>query len=300
LIKKGDTSQTAFDQAKAARDEAAANVAKAKASEQQAQAGVDNAEINLGYTTIVSPIAGRIGATAVTEGNLVSANSGTLATVAQLDPIRAVFSVPSAELVRLQKEVGASTSAETRAAFVPEIMLPDGTRYDHPGTVAFADNQVDAATGTVAIYANFPNPEAMLLPGQFVTVLVHRATQKRMPVVPAAAVQRTRDGAQVYVVDGDDRVQLRNVELGPSVDGGYAVTSGLSDGELVIVSGLQKVKPGMTVAPSGAGTRPAEEDKTAGADVATGGDEAGEAAADEADKAGSDGSAPSGSDTSGG
>lgn len=252
LIKKGDTSQTAFDQAKAARDEAKANVQKAKASEQQAQAAVDNAKINLGYTTIASPIAGRIGATAVTEGNLVNANTGTLATVAQLDPIRAVFSVPSAELIRLQDKVGATTTAEVRAAFVPELVLPDGTQYDKPGKIAFADNQVDAATGTIAIYADFPNPSGVLLPGQFITVVVHAADKERLPVVPAAAVQRTRSGAQVYLVDGDDRVQLRKVQLGPRVDGGYAVTSGLTDGELVIVSGLQKVKPGMTVQPSGA------------------------------------------------
>lgn len=252
LVKKGDTSQTAFDRAKAARDEAKAQVQKAKASEQQAQAAVDNAQINLGYTTIKSPIAGRIGATAVTEGNLVNASTGTLATVAQLDPIRAVFSVPSAELVRLQKKLGANTtSAEARQAFVPKLVLPDGTQYDKNGKISFADNKVDAATGTVAIYADFPNSSGVLLPGQFITVLVHDVDKQRLPVVPAAAVQRTRSGAQVYLVDGSDRVQARTVKLGPRVGDGYGVTSGLAAGELVIVSGLQKVKPGMTVAPSG-------------------------------------------------
>ncbi|WP_295878512.1 efflux RND transporter periplasmic adaptor subunit [uncultured Thiohalocapsa sp.] len=272
LIKKGDTSQTAFDQAKAARDEAQANVQKAKASEQQAQAAVDNAKINLGYTTIASPIAGRIGATAVTEGNLVNGSTGTLATVAQLDPIRAVFSVPSAELIRLQDKVGASTTAEARAAFVPELVLPDGTKYDKPGKIAFADNQVDAATGTIAIYADFPNPSGVLLPGQFITVVVHAADKEPLPVVPAAAVQRTRSGAQVYLVDGDDRVQLRKVQLGPRVDGGYAVTSGLTDGELVIVSGLQKVKPGMTVQPSGADGAASGSGRDAGSGAASNGD----------------------------
>ena len=252
LVKKGDTSQTAFDRAKAARDEAKAQVQKSKASEQQAQAAVDNAKINLGYTTIKSAIAGRIGATAVTEGNLVNASTGTLATVAQLDPIRAVFSVPSAELVRLQKKMGANTtSAEARKAFVPKLLLPDGTQYDKSGKISFADNKVDAATGTVAIYADFPNPSGVLLPGQFITVVVHDADKQRLPVVPAAAVQRTRSGAQVYLVDGSDRVQARTVKLGPRVGDGYGVTSGLTAGELVIVSGLQKVKPGMTVAPSG-------------------------------------------------
>ncbi|WP_296901194.1 efflux RND transporter periplasmic adaptor subunit [Thiohalocapsa sp.] len=284
LIEKGDTSQTAFDQAKAARDEAKANVQKAKASEQQAQAGVDNAKINLGYTTIASPIAGRIGATSVTEGNLVSTNTGTLATVAQLDPIRAVFSVPSAELIRLQDKVGAATTAEAREAFVPKLVLPDGTQYDKPGKIAFTDNRVDASTGTVAIYADFPNPSGVLLPGQFITVVVHSEDKEHLPVVPAAAVQRTRTGAQVYLVDGDDRVQLRKVQLGPRVDGGYAVTSGLTDGELVIVSGLQKVKPGMTVQPSG----------TDGAATGSGSGDAGDKGAD--GDSGTDAPAGAGSD----
>ncbi|MCG6943372.1 MAG: efflux RND transporter periplasmic adaptor subunit [Thiohalocapsa sp.] len=253
LIKKGDTSQTAFDQAKAARDEALANVDKAKASEQQGQAQVDNAKINLGYTIIKSPIAGRIGATAVTQGNLVSSSSGTLATVVQLNPIRAVFSVPSADLVRLQKRVGAATSEKARTAYVPDLILPDGTNYDHPGKISFANNQVDTSTGTVAIYADFANPQHLLLPGQFVSVVVHQAKEERLPVVPAAAVMRTREGVQVFVVNGNNRVQARKVDLGPRVDTGYAVNSGLTDGELVIVSGLQKVQPGMTVKPSGAG-----------------------------------------------
>ena len=252
LIKKGDTSQTAFDQAKAARDEAVANVEKAKASRQQAQAQVDNAQINLGYTIIASPIAGRIGPTAVTQGNLVNTNTGTLATVAQLDPIRAVFSVPSADLVRLQKRLGPVDSDEARAAYVPNLILPDGTEYDHPGRIAFTNNQVATTTGTVAVYADFPNPQHLLLPGQFVSVVVHQAKEQRLPVVPAAAVMRTRDGVRVYVVDADNRVQARNLELGPRVGEGYAVTSGLAAGELVIVAGLQKVQPGMTVKPSGA------------------------------------------------
>jgi membrane fusion protein (multidrug efflux system) len=252
LIKKGDTSQTAFDQSKAARDEARANVDKAKASEQQAQASVESARINLGYTTIASPIDGRIGATAVTQGNLVDSSSDTLATVAQLDPIRAVFSIPSAIFIDFQQRLGAATSAEARAAYVPTLILPNGKPYDKPGKITFADNQVDASTGTVAIYADFVNPDHMLLPGQFVSVVVERANKQRLPVVPAAAVQRVRDGAQVYVVDGQDRVQLRKVKLGAAVGSGYAVESGLTDGELVVVSGLQKVEPGMTVKATGA------------------------------------------------
>jgi membrane fusion protein (multidrug efflux system) len=249
LIKKGDTSQTAFDQSKAERDEAKAAVEQAKASIQQAEASVASAKINLGYTTVTSPIKGRIGATHYTVGNLVDANSGTLATVVQLDPIRAVFSIPSADFVRIQQQLGGKGPSEARGDFVPELILPTGDTYGNKGRIAFADNQVDAGTGTVAVYADFPNPDGVLLPGQFVTALVQSRQEQHLPVVPAAAIQRTRDGVQVYVVDGDNRIVRRSVELGRRAGTGYAVTSGLQDGEIVVVSGIQKVKAGQVVNP---------------------------------------------------
>ena len=250
LIKKGDTSQTMFDQAKAQRDEAKANVEKAAASEQQAAAAVQTAKINLGYTTIKSPIKGRIGATSYTRGNLVGPDSGTLATVVQLDPIRAVFSIPSRDFVRMMSRIRDTSIQTYKAKFLPELILPTGERYDRTGKIAFANNQVDASTGTVAIYADFPNPDHLLLPGQFVTAVVSTTETESMPVVPAAALQRTRDGEQVYVVGPDNRVELRNIKTAARTDTGYAVESGLTEGELVIVSGIQKVKPGVLVAPS--------------------------------------------------
>ena len=249
LIKKGDTSQTAFDQSKAERDEAKAAVEQAKASIEQAEASVATAKINLGYTTIQSPIKGRIGATNYTVGNLVDPSSGTLATVVQLDPIRAVFSIPSADFVRFQERVGTEGVKAARAQFVPELILPTGDTYAQKGQIAFADNQVQASTGTVAVYADFANPDGVLLPGQFVTAVLHTREEQRLPVVPAAAIQRTRDGVQVYVVDGDNRIVQRTVKLGPQTGTGYAVVSGLQDGEIVVVSGIQKVKPGQVVKP---------------------------------------------------
>lgn len=249
LVKKGDTSKTDFDRAKAARDEAAAAVESAKASEQQAQAAIDTAQINLGYTIVRSPIEGRIGATNYTEGNLVDASSGTLATVVQLDPIRAVFSVSSADFVKFQKKVAGKGIEEAEKMFVPKLILPTGERYDQQGTVAFADNQVDPNTGTIAVYADFPNPDQMLLPGQFITALVSTSEQKREPVVPAAAIQRTREGTSVYVVGKGDRIEERTIKTGVQFGSGYEVTSGLQGGEIVVVSGVQKVKPGMEVKP---------------------------------------------------
>ncbi len=249
LVKKGDTSQTNFDRAKAQRDEAQASVESANASIKQAQASIEQAKINLGYTTISSPIAGRIGATKYTEGNLVDPSSGTLATVVQLDPIRAVFSIPSADFVRIQERVADDGADHARDLFVPGLILPTGKTYDQKGKVAFADNQVNPSTGTIPIYADFPNPDRLLLPGQFVTAVVRTAEKKEEPVVPASAIQRTREGEQVFLVGKDNRVEQRSIKTGIQVGTGYAVTSGLQSGEIVIVSGVQKVKPGMEVKP---------------------------------------------------
>ncbi len=249
LIKKGDTSQAARDKAKAQRDESAAAVAKAKASVLVAKASIDTAQINLGYTTMTSPIAGRIGPTKFTEGNLVNTSSGTLATVVQLDPIRGVFSIPSASFVRVAELSSKEGLDAVREQFVPQLILPTGETYQHEGKIAFVDNQVDPRTGTIAIYADFPNPEHMLLPGQFIAAVIHRAEQTRLPLVPASAIQRTKDGEQVYVVGSGNRVEMREIKTSAQVGTFYAVTSGLQVGDIVIVTGEQKVKAGMVVNP---------------------------------------------------
>lgn len=274
LVKKGDTSQTNFDRARAQRDEAQANVESANASIKQAQAAIEQANINLGYTTISSPIAGRIGATKYTAGNLVDPSSGTLATVVQLDPIRAVFSIPSSDFVRIQERVADDGADHARDLFVPGLILPTGKTYDHTGKVAFADNQVNPSTGTIPIYADFPNPDRLLLPGQFVTAVVRTAETKQEPVVPASAILRTRDGEQVFLVGKDNRVEQRTIKTGIQVGTGYAVTSGLQSGEIVIVSGVQKVKPGMEVKP----VKESAADAKSGGDTSSSGTESGASA----------------------
>ncbi|HSO82792.1 efflux RND transporter periplasmic adaptor subunit [Thiocapsa sp.] len=251
LVKKGDTSQSEFDRSRAQRDMAQANVDKAKAAVLQAQADIKTAQINLGYTTIASPIDGRIGATAYTVGNLVGPNSKILSAVVQLDPIRAVFSIPSADFVRVTEAAG--TPGENFQNYVPELILPTGATYAQKGKIAFVDNQVNATTGSIAIYADFPNPEGVLLPGQFITALIHTAEQKRQPVIPAGAVIQTKDGKQVYVVGPDNRVALRTVKTGSQIGTGFVVDAGLKEGEIIVVSGIQKIKAGMVVAPTQSG-----------------------------------------------
>lgn len=259
LVKKGDTSQSEFDRSRAQRDMAQANVDKAKAAVLQAQADIKTAQINLGYTTIASPIDGRIGATAYTVGNLVGPSSKVLSTVVQLDPIRAVFSIPSADFVRVTEAAG--TPGENFQNYVPELILPTGATYAQKGTIAFVDNQINASTGSIAIYADFPNPEGVLLPGQFITALIHTAEQKRQPVIPAGAVIQTKDGKQVYVVGPDNRVALRTIKTGSQMGTDFVVDSGLKEGEIVVVSGIQKIKAGMVVTPTRA-TVPEEGEDT--------------------------------------
>ncbi|MBK8640116.1 MAG: efflux RND transporter periplasmic adaptor subunit [Chromatiaceae bacterium] len=249
LIKKGDTSQAARDKAKAQRDESAAAVGKAKANIDVANAAIATAQINLGYTTMTSPIAGRIGPTKFTQGNLVNTSSGTLATVVQLDPIRGVFSIPSALFVKVAELSSQEGLDAVREKFVPQLILPTGETYPHFGKIAFVDNQIDARTGTLAIYADFPNPDQMLLPGQFISAVIHRAEQTRLPLVPASAIQRTKDGEQVYVIGSGNRVEVREIKTSTQVGTFYAVTSGLQVGDIVIVTGEQKVKAGMVVNP---------------------------------------------------
>jgi membrane fusion protein, multidrug efflux system len=263
LLKRGDVSQATYDQAKADRDVSAAQVQEAQAAVGQAQAQVQTAQLNLSYTDIKAPISGRIGAVSVTVGNLVAAKSGTIATIVQLDPIRVAFSIPEALYTRLKQR--AATQNGNLDVFTPELTLSDGTTYASGGKLSFASNVIGASTGTLTIYADFPNADSLLLPGGFVTVTVKEANPTKLPVVPASAVLQDRDGRYVLVVDDANRAEIRRIETGQQVQTGFPVTKGLIDGERVIVEGLQKVRPGIVVAPTpvaagsaeAAGTAPA-------------------------------------------
>ncbi|MGX1097015.1 membrane fusion protein (multidrug efflux system) [Amorphus sp. MBR-141] len=250
LLEKQTVSQSVVDQAQAERDEAAANVQSGQASIESANAAIQTAQINLGYTTIASPIDGRIGATNVTQGNLVNTQSGTLSTVVQLDPIRMVFSIPETYWIEFAQEKGMTAASAEGKSFVPSIVLPNGKTYDKAGELAFVSNQVDQTTGTVAVYANFPNPDGALLPGGYVTAILRKAEQQNLPIVPLSAVQQDRQGRYVFVLDSTNKVQERRIETSIQVQDGWAVTSGLQDGDTVVVQGVQKIQPGMEVAPT--------------------------------------------------
>lgn len=251
LLRTNAVSQSVVDQAQASRDGAQAQVDQAKAQILLMQSQLQTAQLNLSFTDIKSPIAGRIGKANITEGNLVSPQSGTLATVVQTDPIRVVFSISDREyleVVRTLKPDNPGLDADA-AAYRPKLKLSDGTEYDQTGRIAFLDNTIDPATGTIAVYAEFPNPQLKLVPGQFVQVTVKAGEAVELPVVPASAILQDQQGAYVFGLDQNNRAQIRRVTLGQRVGTDVAVTAGLAQGEMVIVSGIQKVRAGIEVTP---------------------------------------------------
>jgi membrane fusion protein (multidrug efflux system) len=246
--------QSAYDQAVATRDQDQASVLAA-------QANVAQAGLNLSYCTISSPIDGRIGAItltsssngqtstiALTKGELVTPSTPAVATINQLDPIRVVFSVTYGDIVRATQTTE-KTPNQIAAGLVVNLTLPDGAAYKQSGKIAFLSTQVDQATGTVAVYADFPNPERLLLPDAYVTVGVRRAKPEEKPLVPVAAVQTDRSGNYVLVVGPDKKVQQQPVTLGRQISQDFIVEKGVSGGERVIVAGVQKVRPGEIVNP---------------------------------------------------
>lgn len=242
LYSRGTAPEAALDDATAARDAADADVLAARAA-------VRAAELNLSYTRIESPIDGRIGGTAVTQGNLVGPNTGVLASVVQLDPIRAVFSISDRDLLNMQRDFGVRSPDELVDRFMAALRLPNGSAYPEEGRVDFIENRSDTDTGTVPVRAVFANPHGLLLPGELVTILVRAQSTERRPAVPVAAVQQDREGRYVLVLDADNRVQQRRIEISAQIDQQWVVEKGLREGETIIVEGQQKVRPGMIVTP---------------------------------------------------
>jgi membrane fusion protein (multidrug efflux system) len=256
LAQKDVQTQANLEQAQATRDQDQANV-------QAARANLDQANLNLSYTTIKSPIAGRIGAVSLTKGNLVTPSTPALATINQLDPIRVVFSVSDRAIVTAQQRTGASAARMAEGLQV-NLLLPDGSTYADTGTISFLGNQVDPGTGTVSVYADFPNAQALLLAGAYVTVEVRRSTPQERPLVPVQAVQTQQSGSFVLTVGADNKVTQQPVQLGQQIGQDFVATSGLSGGERVIIEGVQKVQPGQVVNPTAASAEPPQGSATTG------------------------------------
>ena len=207
-------------------ENAVAEELRAKAQFEQVKANLQIAQINLGYTAIKAPISGRIGRTAFTKGNLVGPDSGALARIVQSDPIRVVYSISENDLDSINMALKDADRDKNHPMLMPQIKLADGQILETKGHVDFVDNTVDVSTGTIAVRALFKNPKGILIPGQYVTVLVARSEPKPMPVVPQAAVLEDHDGRYVLLVDDQNQVAVRRVKTGPVVGANWAVESG--------------------------------------------------------------------------
>jgi membrane fusion protein (multidrug efflux system) len=231
------------------RDSALAEKLEAEASLDQAKAALENSMIDLGFTTINAPIKGKIGKTRYNQGDLVGVSSGIMATIIQIDPIRVVFSVSESDLSKVQKAIY-SPQKDNNEFGRFNLLLPGGEKYPHNGKIAFTDNKVDSDTGTIAVYLQFDNPEKTLVPGEYVTVQVQAEKPEQRPVVPQAAVMQDQQGRFVFVLTPENKVEKRQLTTGAALDTVWVVREGLKAGETIIVSGIQKVRPGQKVKPT--------------------------------------------------
>lgn len=244
LLQANAISRQDYDNALAAQKLAEADV-------QSGKAAVETAKINLGYATVRSPIAGRIGRALVTEGALVGQGEATqLAVVQQIDPMYVNFTQSATDVLRLRKAVesGSFKRAGSAGANV-RVALEDGSVYKLPGKLLFSDLSVDPTSGQIMLRAEIPNPQGVLLPGLYVRVRLEQASAQAGIVVPQQAVQRGSSGDSVMVVGGDGKVTPRKVTIGRSVDGQWVVLEGLVPGDMVMADGFQKLRGNAPVKP---------------------------------------------------
>ncbi|MFT3847956.1 MAG: efflux RND transporter periplasmic adaptor subunit [Propionivibrio sp.] len=250
LIADKAVSQQAADDAKTALLQAEADVASAKAA-------VEAARINLAYTRIVSPIAGRISKSAVTQGALLTANQATpLATVQQLDPINVDVTQTSTEILQMKRamEEGRIKGSGDGQAKV-KLILDNGEVYPVEGKLAFSEATVDAGTGSVTLRAVFPNPKRDLLPGMYVRAVIEQGVRENSIVVPQQGVAHDPQGNAVgMVVNAEGKVEARPLKTERAIGNQWLVSDGLQAGDKLIVEGLQKARPGapVTAVPVGA------------------------------------------------
>lgn len=243
LVAANAVSQQEYDNAAAAEKAAQAQVAAGKAA-------VRTARINLDYTTVKAPIAGRIGRSLVTEGALVSQQEGThLATIQQVDPLYINLSQPAADVLRQREALDAGQierAGKDEAARV-DVLLENGEAYGHAGRLLFTDLSVDPSTGQVNLRAEVPNPEGLLLPGMYVRVHLQQARISNAILLPQQAVTRDSRGNTVIVVAEDGSIAPRPVTIAGSQKGQWIVTDGLKPGEQVMVEGAMKLMFGASV-----------------------------------------------------
>lgn len=260
LVKINAVSKQDYDDADATLKQALADVAAYKAA-------VKTAQINLDYTKVTAPIAGRIGKSAVTPGALVTANQATALTrVQQLDPIYVDVTQSSVDLLRLKRELASGqldkVSANDEAKV--HLILEDGTDYNEEGKLTFSDVSVDETTGAVTLRALFPNPQMLLLPGMYVRAEIEEGVRPNGILVPQQGITRDTTGQAVAMVVENGKVAVRKVVTNRAIGNQWLIDSGLKDGDTLIVEGLQKVRPGADVKAVPAGPQQNQTSQTQG------------------------------------
>lgn len=233
LLKEGVVARQQYD-------ELESTAAQYDAAVEADQAAVEVSRVNLQYTKIYSPISGRAGDVLMHEGNLIKANDVAMVVINQISPIYTDFAVPERFLSDIKKYMGAGTLKVVAT-------LPDSNAPLAEGKVAFIDNSVDRATGTIMMKAEFGNQQRMLWPGQFININLHLTTEKNATVVPTQAVQNGQQGTYVFVVKPNKTVEARVVDLGPSDKGMVVIHKGVEFGETVVTDGQVRIVPGSTV-----------------------------------------------------
>ncbi|MBQ3117225.1 MAG: efflux RND transporter periplasmic adaptor subunit [Alphaproteobacteria bacterium] len=237
LFKTKDVSEAKLDEAEAAYSSAEASLAQAKAQ-------LDLAQKDLEYTTIVSPMDGKIGESKYSVGELIGPSSGVLAVVVRINPIEAVFSVSENQLLNMQKNFQKSDKV------LVEFIKSDGEKYNHSGSINFIDVALDEAMNTLKIKASFPNADGELIAGQYGRIVLKSLTPRPEIVIPQRAVQQDMTGTYVYILTPDDKVERRDVVRGDELPNfEVVIDKGLNVGDVVVTEGFQKIAPQMTVKP---------------------------------------------------
>lgn len=237
-------------------ENAIAELQQAEAQVALAEAALTRSNVILGYTTITSPISGRIGKSTVTQGALVTENQmSPLATVQQLDPIYVDLTQSSRELLQLRRGIAAGT-LQRQEEMPVTIILEDGTHYSHTGKLAFSEVTVDPTTGSFGLRVIVPNPDNILLPGMYVRAIVSLGIREQALLVPQQGITRDPKGNSLAMVVVDGKVEARQVQVSQTIGDQWLVESGLAPGDQVITQGLQKIRPGAPVTVAGASPAP--------------------------------------------
>lgn len=240
LVKQDYVSKSYYDQALATRDQA-------KAALDSAKAQLANAQLNLSYTQITSPIDGKIGKIMITEGNLVNPQSQALAQIVSISPIYAYFTLKSGEYLKLKK----ADSSTDFSNMTVKLQLADGSIYHEEGIIEFVDNRVDPTAGTISLRATFENTDELLVPGDFVKVVVTAKHPRQVMLVPQSAVLDDANGYYVWIVNSENKVEKRSIKVSDEVDKNWIVEDGLEYSDVFVAKGLQSIRmPNQSVNPT--------------------------------------------------